>query len=217
MQEIKIKEKQWYLSGKNFTWNKDEKGHSLTLGNWTDAGWHWNGDETQLIGFFHRLKHSTDKDQFIHQVKEAGITIEDIKDDLIKSAKEKDGLYQMSGDNVNWHFGQGYEFDADIKYHLNEYVENNTISKEQKKEVIDFFYSESEYHWTTYENYEKVYGDNYEKDVIDIIEKTIDLEDFFEKINDYSTLVDENYREWADGKYHEELDRVVKKFVKEHK
>src|SRR3990170_593844 len=53
----------------NYSWKIDEQGKSkFTLGNLTDAGWFWDGNEDDAVGFFARINRSKVQNEFIKDV-----------------------------------------------------------------------------------------------------------------------------------------------------
>jgi hypothetical protein len=101
--------KDFELGGKyyDFALNGDiKKGWYLGLGNWTDAGWRWSGDETSMAGFLVRMATSAIKQQFIDDFNKAEIPFDEIKELAIIAIQEhKNGVYEISGDNNRWRFG----------------------------------------------------------------------------------------------------------------
>jgi len=79
------------------------------------------------------------------------------------------------------------------------------------------YYSDGSFNYSTYENYEKHYGEKYVKDLLKIVEEATDIEDLIDELDSYSEDINEDYYEWGNNKYNEELSQIVDKFVKEHR
>lgn len=100
------------ISNKNFGIKLEDDGTlSYHLGNWTDAGWYWDGDSADhsVLLFLYRIAHSSIQKDF-----EAGLAknpeIRAALDALVvaesKNAEALEMLaYGMTGDNRFWHFG----------------------------------------------------------------------------------------------------------------
>ena len=144
-----------YLWHNNFTFKKEGKKYELSL---HDFGWDWDGGQEELAGFLIRIYNSKARDDFKKKKKKEGLKYADIKKDVIKAVKKhNDGLYEITGDNAVWHFGEtgdeeweileqegysnedideilGYYFDYDFKDFLKTYH-----AKELKQELINLF------------------------------------------------------------------------------
>jgi len=108
------------FSGDNFGFEKSNGFYKLRLGNMTTTGWYWTGDKSDLGGFFYRIAHSTTTDDFLKGAEENGLKYSDIKQDVIQSIKEHDaGIYEATGDNRVWHFGEDY---LDAKYEIEDFA-----------------------------------------------------------------------------------------------
>jgi len=163
--------KSFYIDKHNYSWENDGKGTmKVSLGNMTDAGWYWNGNQNDLNGFLFRLNHSKVKDEFLSDVKSKSISFRQIKPQLLKSAEKNDGLYEMSGDNVVWHLGQ-IENDVDESYE----IEEAGISKEKQDDVY------SEYNPITYKEFEKENSKMYKEKIKKAIKESNSYEEFMEK------------------------------------
>jgi phosphotransferase system IIB component len=108
--------------------SKDGGKYSLRLGNWTTAGWHWDGDKSDLGGFFVRLANSGVTDDFLADMKSNGVSFADVKADTVASVKSGNGVYELTGDNVQWHFGQET---IDMEALIDEYVEQTGKTREE--------------------------------------------------------------------------------------
>jgi hypothetical protein len=201
----KVKEKETFavekskpvnIDAHNFSWREENGKVEVSLGNMTDAGWYWNGTDKEFIGFLHRLQNSQVGDEFLEETK--GINFDKkAKPYLLKSAKTKDGLYEMSGDNARWHFGEEPNFDFDF--------EEEGFTKEQK----DKFWED--YQGITYEKFEKKYGKAYQKDINKAISESHSFKEFMEKTNDLKR----KYNELVDDENSSEAFNVIAKIKKE--
>ena len=104
-------------------WGLEKTGDEfgLRLGNWTDAGWHWSGNESQFAGYLIRMGGARGEisQDFIEIMDSYGVPFETLKSLIIQSAKSGDGVYMITGDNVKWHFGQDGERESEeIRYGL---------------------------------------------------------------------------------------------------
>lgn len=158
----------------NYSWHKNKDGTMrVSLGNMTDAGWYWDGDEKELNGFLFRLKNSRVRDDFLDDFKKENINFGEIKPQLIQSARKGDGLYEMSGDNVVWHFGE-VEGDVDETYE----IEESGLTKEQENKVYE------EYSPITYEEFEKEYSSSFKKDMEEAVKKSDSIEELWKHQGD---------------------------------
>jgi hypothetical protein len=179
-----------YLQDKNanfsrHNWSfevKDDKTLSLTLGNMSDAGWYWNGNEKELVGFTYQLHQSKVEDEFYAEMKKNNVSFNQLKPLYLESAKEKDGLYEISGDDVRWQFG---ETGVDDYYML----EEEGLTESQKEQFYE------EYSPISYEEFEKKYGEDYRKDVKNAIKSSSSFREFNIKMDElrekYSGLANE--------------------------
>jgi hypothetical protein len=177
--------KSFSIDTHNYSWEKDKKGSmKVSLGNTTDTGWYWSGNQNDLNGFLFRLNHSTEKDKFLEDVKEENINFVQIKPQLIKSVERGNGLYEMSGDNIVWHFGE--QDDVDENYEM----EESGLTKEQKDNIY------TEYMPITYEEFAKKNSKNYKEQMKKAINESDSYEEFMEKQNEISQeLIEERMNE----------------------
>lgn len=193
-----LKNKDFSARGHNYSWEVDEKGKSsFTLGNMTDAGWMWAGEEDSMVGFLVRLQSSTEKQNFLNDVKKLNFV--QIKPLLYISSKAKDGLYEASGDNRRWHFGQT-EDESYIEDDMDEY----DFTEEQKEKFWD------EYNSITYEQFEKKYGNQYRIDIDTAIYNSKSFEEFMSK----TEKLGEEYNEKAKDENMERAMKIINKIRK---
>ena len=190
-------EKEVYIDKHNWSFEKKGNKMKVSLGNMSDAGWYWNGDEKDLIGFSYRLHHSKVSDEFYKTMGEENVTFEKLKPLYLKSAETKDGLYQISGDNVFWHFGEGDDADEI-------YLEDENLNEEQKNKFYDV------YSPIKYEEFEKSYGNEYKQDVKKAINSSSSFKEFNEKLEGLS----EDYREKVREENQERTFKALNKIKK---
>ncbi|MEM4114528.1 MAG: hypothetical protein QXP59_00725, partial [Saccharolobus sp.] len=129
---------------------------NLRLGNLTDAGWYWSGDEKDLVGFFVRAFTGFEySEKFIKEI-EKEMPYETLKPFLLKAAKKGDGLYEISGDNQAWHFGT--TFDGAEKDDLEEILELYNFTPEQQDKFKDYFYDNLTF---DFDDFKKDYKEKY--------------------------------------------------------
>jgi len=131
------------FSGHNFSFRKGDGKYKVSLGNFSDAGWYWSGDEKDLAGYFIRLASSRGVDkEFIEGAKKEGLTYADVKKDVVEDAEVGDGVYEMSGDNVRWKFGEG-TFNDEID--LDDQAKEEGINVDELKEKYFDYYTATNY------------------------------------------------------------------------
>ena len=139
------------FSGHNFEYKEEGNQFRVGLGNMTDAGWYWSGKKDDLAGYLWRIGHSSTTDEFIQQAEENRLYYQNIKADALRAIDKGDALYEASGDNVRWHFGENSAADE-----IDEYVDGydeDKLTDEQKKKLIDAAYNECD--GDTFEEFEK--------------------------------------------------------------
>jgi hypothetical protein len=163
------------ISKHNYSFEvKDNNSLSLTLGNVSDAGWFWDGNEKDIVGFTYRLHQSKVEDEFYSDMKKNEVSFNQLKPLYYESADTKDGLYEITGDNRRWQFGEN---GVDDYYMLQE----QELTESQKEQ----FYSE--YSPTNYETFEEKYGEDYKKDVKKAIKTSGSFREFNIKMDELRT------------------------------
>lgn len=162
------------FSGDNFGFEKSNGTYKLRLGNLTTTGWYWTGDKTDLGGFFYRIAHSTTTDDFLKGAEEDRLKYSDIKQDVIQSIKEHDnGIYEATGDNKVWHFGEDY---LDDKYEIEEFAKEKGYNAD---DIDPWVY----YKGNSYETFEK--SDYYKDTKAELLEaytSATTFKELFEKL-----------------------------------
>ena len=158
------------ISGHNFSFEKKGSQYELSLGNWTDAGWHWDGERGELSGFFIRLTRSSiDWLEGFNGV----VPFSAVKQDIIASAQKGDGMYMLSGDNVRWKFGTTFNDDKSIEEINEEY--------EIKADMELFQYMEG----ADYDSFEKSYQyKEIKKNYISSLKGVVSWDELAETINE---------------------------------
>jgi hypothetical protein len=192
------KEKSVYINGHYYSWEEENGKVKISLGNLSEAGWYWNGDKKSFISYLHRIENSKTRDSFLQDVKKENINFDKkVKPYLYESAKTKDGLYEMSGDNVRWHFGEDLMDSYDIKeeYELTD------------KQADEFWIK---YSGLTYEQFQRKYGKEYQQDIDKAISESHSFEEFMEKTNELK----EKYNGLADEETLNEAEKTARKIKK---
>ncbi len=201
-----------YMYNNYYTLERNKIGkYKLTLGNWTNAGWHWNGDNNDLFGFLVRVRDSIVSNDFLKELVEQGLTLNNFRKAIERSIKTCNGLYELSGDNVNWHFGQGY----DPSVRMDEEVsEENLTEKQQKDFSENYFWIHANAGYCDYEKFELECRDEYIKDALTALKDSRDFEELFDEIGELSESYDEKYREYADELFFDEYYQLIGKYKK---
>lgn len=208
------------MDGKNFSIEENGKGkYNLTLGNLSDAGWYWNGKEDEALGFMIRLAHSSIKEEFLQKAEKEGLSWDNFKPLLLKAAMKKDGLYELSGDNQMWHFGETYAdslYEAQSEYQR-ELEENGWTQEDAEKEAE----AKQDHTKIEYDDFEKEYGTEYTESMEKLIKEAKSFKDFMDKLNsesfsydwaEHSLLYPESVFYNAPGD--KKLEKKYKKFIK---
>jgi len=195
------KSKSFHINSNNYSWDSETSGKmKVSLGNLSDAGWYWNGTEKDLNGFLFRLKNSKVKDEFLSSTKENNISFREIKPQLKKAVENGDGLYEMSGDNVVWHFGE-IDGDVDESYEL----EESGISSDKQDEVY------SKYHPITYEEFEKENKKSFKEDMKKAVDESNSFEELWAKQDDISQSLVEERMNANSLRFTQAIDKVKEK------
>jgi len=178
------------IGNENFSFRVDDGEINLSL---DDFGWRWSGEADSLNSFIVRMSGTGKQawDKLVSGLEEAGITVEMLKPYLVKNLSGKltendDGLYQLSGDNVRWHFGDDFETDnaleGEVEHHLQQGELNKGEEDEFEKEFWNHFKSPTYEQWLEYE------GSGYREE----LKKGINDAKNFEELEDvYTSLHDE--------------------------
>lgn len=205
---VSISEENWQLD------IKEDGKIELGLGNWTDAGWRWTGNGEEMTGYLIRLANSS-IDNVESILEENGITFNDLKSVAIKNQKSKeidDGMYELTGDNARWHFGEG---EVDSSYLFDDYfelTEKNYSNKEKEKINNETW---SLYNTPSYEDFLEEYGINYREKLIDALNESNNLEDFREETQSIKENADEDFYGELNSRFTNAIADAEKKLLKE--
>lgn len=153
--------------GQHHSFEVDEDcGIKLTLGNLSDAGWFWDGDESSILGFFVRMGSMRVKDEKDRAFKEMDkLNYHSLKSVFFDALKEKDGLYELSGDNALWHFGSGGDGEQEgVEAYLDEKVDEYMLNP-----IIDEYWMRKDASKQSFENFKKEFGEQWVEDAKDCI------------------------------------------------
>ncbi len=207
----------------NWSFESDGDSWKGSLGNFTDAGWYWSAEEDQFLGYIIRILNSDINDEFISEMEERDITFNDLKDEMIDALVEySDGLYQLSGDNRVWHFGQDdvdtYYLKDDLKQvPVEELKQLAEQSDEDYDELVDEFLN-YEYYWdygADFDSFAEEYGSWYKDEMKRIIEDSNNFEEFGDKVDRLRRdLAEERYR-WTEMKAMEDVRESAKDWAED--
>jgi hypothetical protein len=202
------------FSGHSFSLERDSKGkYKFTLGNLSDAGWFWDGKPDEALGFLVRVGRSNFTPQFVKDAEENKFTLGEMKPVLEKALKKNDGLYEISGDNRVWKFGEGLDDAIDRESEVEHYVEEG-LTQEEAEEEVDEKLSNMK---TSYEDFEKQYGKDYKKEMAELLGTAQSFDDFFKEIDteDFRYNWIERGQEYASNAYYKAKGKhKMKKSVK---
>jgi hypothetical protein len=199
----KIKPRNVTVTDNNYTFQWDEDGIHLSLGNMTDAGWYWSGNQDDVVDFLVRL-YGTEEDsgkysQFEKEMKAEGVGFNDLKSVMLKSIQDGDGVYTLSGDSSRWRFNDGDEDYQDMEYILDGDVIAGLITQDEKEKIDEIV-------WDFYkvDNYEDYYP-KYKQHYIDVLTKAIkesnSFDDFGAEIDNLSDNDDDKREEIHNAVY----------------
>lgn len=195
---------QTITTGSHHDWSVTEDGHNdLRLGNSTTEGWIWNGGDEDMVGFLVRIGESKITQEFLNDV-EGKVDFNDVKPILKENIKKNDGLYELSGDNVIWHFGE-WEIDSDAE--KQELIENDGLSEKNAEAVIDKSWS---YYSPDFDDFEKQYGEEYREGMMSKLENSNSFQGFIENVDGFKQEMTESMASYHDGKFSEAVAEAIK-------
>lgn len=193
----------------NFSITKDESGeYQLELGNWSDAGWHWDGDTSDLVGWLIRMANSSLKSE------EIADHWDEIKQDALNQIDSGDWFYMLSGDNRRWHFG--YD-DTDYIYSMvQEDIKQDDVwdlTEEQQEKVMDDI---GDIGNISYDEFKNEHYDEFKDMMIEALQNSeYDLVDLQRELGSVRDAVEEVYYEDLNNKIYEDIGEVVTKVKEE--
>lgn len=186
--------------------------NGLELGNWTTAGWHWDGDEDDIVGYLIRINKSG-IDDFIEKMEGEGVTYNKLKPLLMSKVNDGTWLYEISGDNVRWHFND----DIDEGAVLDEQMDGmeDEYNEEQIETITDAVW-DKDYSYS-FEDFEEDYGDRIKKEIKEFIRDSNTYQEFFDAMNDesFTYQITEDYVLGAEDKIRDALFESIEKLKKE--
>jgi len=179
-------------------------GHwGLRLGNLSDAGWYWTGNEDDMLGFLLRIGNSRVSEEFLEEMKRYGISFDDLKNILLNDLKHNDGLYEITGDNQVWEFGYLNDlFEDEVDSDLDGLEEFEGLSDEEKEELKEKALEQAE---MDFDEFEKKYGDDYKELMKNAIRNAHSFDEFFTDVSAYSEDMNEKVLGYVSEKAYETL------------
>ena len=151
--------------------------------------------------------------EFVETMKDYGISFEDLKELIIESAESGNGIYEISGDNVKWHFGQDSEREIDIiRYSLKD---EHSLTDEEVKEFEDYYWSNQDAGSTDFDKFrESQYYDDLKSEIISTIERSDSWEDIISELSDMRDVGNEASWEFSDNAIYEDIYENFNKWSK---
>jgi hypothetical protein len=193
----------------NWGFEIDEDGKwKLRLGNWSDAGWNWDGDDKDVVSYLIRLKNSDVKSDFLEAMDEKGITFDAFKEKMMKSIDEDDGIYEITGDNKRWKFGEAFEPDtgSEIDY----LVDEEGYTEEEARRIVDGAFTFTGTTWSDFVNTDKYRSAK--RELTEAIEQSNSFEQFFKEIDDRQEGIQEDMFEFDNNNWMESIGKSREKF-----
>jgi len=197
------------INGNNYSFEYDKKNLNLSLNGF---GWRWTGREDQLIGFLVRITNSDIKQEFVDNANKRGLNIKEptIQKMLKKALKENDGLYEMSGDNRLWHFGETNEIEEML---IEEYIDTNNQILDREKFKEYFWDNANLEGLTDYELFEKEHGKDYQRIMNTVIKESENLKELLDRIKRVTEEQgEEMQQEFLTEQINEQLEKVYSEY-----
>ena len=205
--------------------SKDGKIESLSLGNLSDAGYFWNGNDESINFFMGMMAGFKDTDEFIEEMDEAGVTLDMLRPQMLKNISGKlvddetdDGLYVMSGGDSIWRFGNLPEIDLDSQLDGWDYYGDGKYFTEKEKEAIkDEFWMH--YSGFRYEDFLREYGEEYRNKLRKMIIESGDIDELLGELRNEDTILErfEMYDQLQYPKINEAMNKTFEVLKKEGK
>ncbi len=212
------------ISGSNFKFRMDNTGMDLFLHD--PMGWMWSGQEDQIIGFMMRMQSTEeDKDSAIQEFEkdfaDQGGKFADLKPFMRKSlADDLDGLYQVSGDNGRWKFGDSDNIDAEMEQEVDYRVDEDPDHQGEldSGDKDDLYRLASEkLNIDNFETFEKENTKWYTDVMTKAINDSDTFDDFASAVEDIREAEDESHRENLQNKIGFAVGEAVDDLLKEKK
>jgi len=191
-----------FSSNSNYSFQSDKGEISLSL---DDFGWRWSGEDDQLNGFMARMTGTGDKawNKMITDFEKAKVTVDMLKPHLLKNLSGKlteendDGMYELSGDNSLWKFGETDEgvIDGEFEHFLQE----GELKKGEEEEFEKEFWNH--YKSPTYEKWLEIEGNGVRQELIDGIKNATDFDELNEAFIDVHNNIQEQFHEFQSNQY----------------
>jgi len=203
------------MSGHNYSFSKEGNKIELSLGNMTDAGWYWTGDQDDMVGFFARISSSQIKDEVLKDFEESRLSYKDMKPILLKSAQNGSGMYQITGDNKLWHFGESFlsEPSEEINEFLDSMTQDDNIELTDK--LRERFFEIFEYPNMDYDDFEKEYKKEYIKDATQAVNESQSYGELMDKMDNLREGWLEQVMDYEHDLYSDAESEAYAKFKKE--
>lgn len=196
------------VSRHNWSLRIEDDEVSMSLGNWTDAGWQWDDEGWEnMPGFLWRIARSKVAGEFLLDMIDQALSYDEIKAQVLPHVAQE--LYIVSGDNNEWKFG-GTE--SDLEGLEENFQEQNGLTDEQMERVKEEAFN----NWdTTFDAFEKTsYADAITQIVLKIFEDADTFQDLFDAINSDDTqvtILEIIYSDFKEGRYWAAMEQAKKK------
>lgn len=190
------------ITHQNFGFEMDHSGMRLSLDQFM---WRWSGDEDDIIGWLLRMVGTVeDKDSAFNSFEEnfekKGGTFETLKPFMLKSVKELDGLYQISGDNNRWNNSDdedNFDVDSELEHWINENDDTkDKLDESDKDEILEGVWKHLKYE--NYEDYEKENKSWYLENMTKAIKESNSFDDFIAEAEGMAEADMDSRREASD-------------------
>jgi hypothetical protein len=192
------------LTHAKFSIARDGGKYKLELGDWTSEGWHWDGKGDELGGFFVRVANSKAASDFVKMASDKGVSFGLVKQDILNSVNQHDsGVYELTGDNVQWHFGEDL---IDRESEIDGIVESSGLPKDKVEDAV---------YDVDLSDYDAFKKSSYFKDAKDELVKRIESSNSFQgligALGDSGLKRDmlENVMEWQSEKLNTEVGKKL--------
>lgn len=184
----------------------------LRLGNWTDAGWIWDGNKSDILEFLVRISDSEIVDEFLEDMRKNRITLNTFRKQIAENIESSDdGLYALTGDNARWHFGDSDSIDEDSE------VKGFFSYKKIDKKILDMIKENvwSHYKGVTYEEFIAQEGKKIKENLKKILQECTNLEEFLHEIRPNWYEIEESYFVMQSSKFFEAIAETVEELREE--